>query len=137
MDIKKTITESQLRQIVNESVKKVLNEISFRTVADAAAAAADRERNFPPDIPSEDLVPKHYNNGQLDVDRYERDVEHTRKTRQYPQKFRKEAFRRLYQELFGVDELYEADPKEIQSKSKELTDGIQYILNNETKYNWK
>lgn len=37
----------------------------------------------------------------------------------------------------GVDELYEADPKEIQSKSKELTDGIQYILNNETKYNWK
>lgn len=34
--MKKTITESQLRQIVKECVKKVLNEISFRTVADAA-----------------------------------------------------------------------------------------------------
>lgn len=106
-------------------------------VADAAAAAADREKNFPPNIPSEDLVPKHYNNGQLDIDRYERDVEHTRKTRQYPQEFREEAFRRLYQELFGVDRLSEADPKEIQSKAKELADGIQYILNNDTKYNWK
>lgn len=135
--MKKVIKESQLRQIVKESVKKVLKEISYRMVADAAAAAADREKNFPPNIPSEDLVPKHYNNGQLDIDRYERDVEHTRKTRQYPQEFREEAFRRLYQELFGVDKLSEADPKEIQSKAKELADGIQYILNNDTKYNWK
>ena len=41
-NMKKTITESQLRQIVKESVKKVLNEISYKTAMKAYQGLIER-----------------------------------------------------------------------------------------------
>ena len=43
--MKKTITESQLRNIIAESVKKVLSELDWKTYANAAKKAHEQNRN--------------------------------------------------------------------------------------------
>jgi hypothetical protein len=84
------LTESKLRNIIAESVKKVLSELDWKTYANAASAAKDRESIFKnvPDYPYNPMR-RHYNDdGTLDMDQYERDSEHVFNQSQQPEKFR-------------------------------------------------
>lgn len=116
-----------------------------KKVADAYGAAKDRESHFPSSFSDEQLTPKRYYDGRLDSARFDRALEHTHKTRMYPQKFRQEALRRLSQELFGTDSVEEAIMnamgterfQDVLSKISEYQDGVKYIVNNKTRFNWR
>lgn len=141
---KKTTNES-LHRIVKDSVGKVLNEISFKKLADASSAASDRESIFK-DVPGYPDTPmrRHYtDDGKLDVAQYEKDSERGIRQSKQPLKFKNAAFTQLSREICGEDDFFAFLANYIQTNGMDGTiqkliqdykDGENYILNNKTKW---
>ena len=139
------LTEGDLHRIVKESVGKVLNEISFKKLADASSAASDRESIFK-DAPGYPDVPmrRHYtDDGKLDAAQYEKDSERGIRQSKQPLKFKKAAFTQLSREICGEDDFFAFLANYIQTNGMDGTiqkmiqdykDGENYILNNKTKW---
>ena len=127
------------------SMNRALNEISYQKLADAAAAAKDRESIFK-DAPGYPDTPmrRHYNDdGSLDAAQYERDSERGLRQSKQPQKFKNAALRQLSREVCGEDDFFSFLVKYVQRNGTDATlqrmiqnykDGENYIINNKTKW---
>ena len=139
------LTESDLHRIVNRSVKRMINELSYKKLADAAAAAKDRESIFKdwdgyPDRP----MRRHYNDdGSLDRVQYERDSLRGINWSKQPQKFRDAAYMALSKELCGQENFYLYVSDYIKNNGvddnildliEQYKEGESYINNNKTKW---
>ena len=139
------LTEGDLHRIVRKCVNESLNEISWQKVADAYGAAKDRETHFPSQYTDAQLTRRHRNDDGEFVREYDDEQYHTHNSRQYPQKFYKEAVRRLSQEIFGEDSIEDAISnaigterfQDVLSKVNEYQKNLEYINNNPTKFNWR
>lgn len=138
------LTESQFNRLIAESVKKALNEISWKTYADAASAAADRESIFKksPTYPYTEYYPE----GPKDPNfykNYKRHEETAYRQSKQPEKFKKAAFAALSREICGEDDFWKYVSSRINNgdvgedlaeKIKQYQEGEKYIRNNNTKW---
>ena len=137
------LTESQLKQMITECVKNVLNEISYKTYANAASAAEDRESIFKksptypyPNIPEGPKNPEFYKN-------YKKNAELAYRQSKQPEKFKKAAYAALSHEIGGEDDFWKYITSRINNndvgddlaeKIKQYQEGEKYIKNNGTKW---
>jgi hypothetical protein len=139
------ITKMQLQGIIAESTKKALNELDWKTYANAATAAKSRDKEIRKYIPywgtsNHPSFPiKHYKeDGTFDSARYERDsYRDWERTKQYD-KFQRAAHEGLSKDICGEKD-FEAfllkylkqnglDDK-ITNMIEQYAKGIQYIRN--------
>ena len=137
------LAESQLRAMVAESVREALNEISWKTYANAASAAADRESIFKksptypyPDYPEGPKSSDFYKN-------YKKNAESAYRQSKQPEKFKKAAYAALSREICGEDYFWKYVSSRINNgdvgedlaeKIKQYQEGEKYIRNNNTKW---
>ena len=137
------LAESQLRAMVAESVREALNEISWKTYANAASAAADRESIFKksptypyPDYPEGPKSSDFYKN-------YKKNAESAYRQSKQPEKFKKAAYAALSREICGEDDFWKYVSSRINNgdvgedlaeKIKQYQEGEKYIRNNNTKW---
>ena len=139
------LSEAMLRNIVKESVKNVLSEINWKTYADAASAAKDRENIFKdaPGYPDTPMRKSYDENGKLDNKKFERDTIHQRNQSRQPETFRKAAYNGLSKEVCGEEDFVKFLVKYVQENGfddkakamvQQYADGDSYIKNNKTKW---
>ena len=110
------LTESELKQIITESVKNIISELDYRTYANAASASKDKDEKFRgyPSKQSRDLY----------------DYAFVKLSRQVCGEDDFALFLAKYIQLHGVD-------NKIQKMMQQYTDGQKYIQNNQTKWSKK
>lgn len=139
------LTESDLHRVIKESVKRVLNELSYKTLADAAAAAKDRESIFKDseDYPYKPMRRTYKDDGSLNVAQYARDSLRTINQSKQPQKFKDAAYKSLSKELCGKDDFYQYIIDYVNNNGfddylskliQQYKEGERYIENNNTKW---
>ena len=139
------LTESQLKGIITESVRKVISELKWETYANAAAAAEDRESIFKDD-PGYPYTPmtRHYkDDGSLDMEKYQRDSDWQVNQSKQPGKFRQAAYRELSKEICGEEDFalflakyipqHGVDDK-VKKMLQQYQDGDKSIRNNKTQW---
>lgn len=139
------LTESQLKGIITESVRKVISELKWETYANAAAAAEDRESIFKDD-PGYPYTPmtRHYkDDGSLDMEKYQRDSDWQVNQSKQPEKFRQSAYRELSKEICGEEDFalflakyipqHGVDDK-VKKMLQQYQDGDKSIRNNKTQW---
>ena len=118
MNRKNTIrlTESDLKNIISESVKNIISELDYKTYANAASASKDKDDKFRgyPSKQSSDLY----------------DYAFVTLSRQVCGEDDFALFLAKYIPLHGVD-------NKIQKMMQQYTDGQKYIQNNQTKWSKK
>lgn len=139
------LTEGALRRIVKESVKNVLTESRWKILANAAAAAKDRESIFKnsPGYPETPMVRHYKDDGSLDMEKYQRVSDRQVNQSKQPEKFRKAAYSELSREICGEDDfalflskyipVHGVDDN-IRKMLQQYQDGEKYIKNNKTKW---
>ena len=110
------ISESELKQIITESVKNIISELDYTTYANAASASKDKDDKFRgyPSKQSRDLY----------------DYAFVKLSRQVCGEDDFALFLAKYIQLHGVD-------NKIQKMMQQYTDGQKYIQNNQTKWSKK
>jgi hypothetical protein len=139
------LTESQLRDMITENVRNVISELDWKTYANAAAAAKDRESIFKDD-PGYPYTPmtRHYkDDGSLDMEKYQRDSDWQVNQTKQPQKFTQAAYRELSKEICGEEDFalflakyipqHGVDDK-LTKMLQQYNDGQKYIKNNKTQW---
>ena len=139
------LTESELKRVITESVKNIISELNWKTYANAAAAAKDRESIFKddPGYPYRPMVRHYKDDGSLDMEKYQRDSDWQVNQSKQPEKFRKAAYRELSREICGEDDfalflakyipIHGFDDK-AQKMLQQYQEGQNYIGNNKTKW---
>ena len=145
------LTESQLHNIIAESVGQIINEISYKKLADAAKASSEREdtlRKIYPNYPSverSDYYETDWITGdeEFNKDLWAKDSKYRDRQVEQPQKFRKGAFEKLSQEICGEPDFWEfvsryAKTNGLDDKLMDMIvdfkEGERYIDNNKTKW---
>ena len=110
------LTESDLKNIISESVKNIISELDYKTYANAASASKDKDDKFRgyPSKQSSDLY----------------DYAFVTLSRQVCGEDDFALFLAKYIPLHGVD-------NKIQKMMQQYTDGQKYIQNNQTKWSKK
>ena len=134
------LTESDLKRVISESVKNIISELDWRTYANAAAAAKDRESLFKddPGYPDRPMT-RHYK----DVEKYQRDSDWQVNQSKQPEKFRRAAYSELSKEICGEEDFalflakyipqHGVDDK-LKKMLQQYNDGQEYIRNNKTQW---
>lgn len=131
------ITENELKNIIYDTI----NEISYKTYANAASIAKSRENQLKasPDYPQNALRKTHMKDGTIDTSQLLRNIKYRKKQETQPETFYNAAYTALSREICGEDNFYEflrkyiskygADYK-IQTMMKKYKEGEEYIMNN-------
>lgn len=139
------LTESNLKRIISESVKNIISELDWKTYANAASAAKDRESIFKddPGYPDRPMTRHYKDDGSLDMEKYQRDSDWQVNQSKQPEKFRQAAYSGLSKEICGEEDFALFLAKYIRQHGpddkllnmiQQYNDGQEYIRNNKTKW---
>jgi hypothetical protein len=139
------LTESDLHKVIKESVNNILTELDWKTYANAASAAKDRESIFKdgPDYPYRPMARHYKNDGSLDMEKYQRDSDWQVNQSKQPDKFRQAAYRELSKEVCGEEDFFAFIGKYVSENGmddkmknmlQQFIEGDKYIKNNQTRW---
>ena len=126
-------------------MRNIISELDWKTYANAASAAKDRESIFKddPGYPYRPMVRHYKDDGSLDMEKYQRDSDWQVNQSKQPEKFRQAAYRELSREICGEDDfalflakyipLHGVDDK-LQKMLQQYQEGEKYIKNNKTQW---